>query len=89
MAAGVKERGTLLLIGHKTELEGGYYCGGDDIFGERSCINPKVAAEPTSVLKDNLECMVINVFVDIEPSECIKCSSKLKSPQNTSSAKYW
>ena len=45
--------------------------------------NPKTTVQiQSSVLKGNLECMVINVFVDIEPSECIKCISKLKHPQN-------
>ena len=33
--------------------------------------------------------MVINVLVDIEPSECIKYVSKLKSLRNMSLAKYW
>jgi hypothetical protein len=62
--------------------------GDENIDAETSSIDPKVAAEP-SVLKGNLECMVINVFVDIEPSECIKCVSIFKSLRNTPLAEYW
>ena len=53
--------------------------GDGDIGAETSSIDPKVTAE-LHVLKGNLECMMINVFVDIEPSECIECVSKFKSP---------
>ena len=62
--------------------------GDGDIGAETSSIDPKVTAE-LHVLKGNLECVMINVFVDIEPSECIECVGKFKSPRNTSSAKYW
>ena len=37
---------------------------------------PSNTQNQSSVLKSDLKCMVINVFVDIEPSECIKCVGK-------------
>ena len=33
-----------------------------------------------SVSKSNLECMVVNIFVDVEARKCIKCVRERKSP---------
>ena len=43
----------------------------EDIGAETSSIDPKGAAEP-SVLKSNLECMVIDVFIHIKVVKVVK-----------------
>jgi hypothetical protein len=39
--------------------------------GDGDSIGAETTEPSVTVLKSNFECMVINVFVDIEPSECI------------------